>query len=173
MEQEQLKAFRKKTPISIKEAIELLNKNNGDLAACEKEFHRNKIDEISKITACEKAKAKKFYEQFNFNKEKAIRNINEEQRVLTIEDVKVAKRATGFVLCGEDENGMPYKTVKRNEIFIPTEDFDYIKAAFAFNSAPSFDIRGANYFNEKDGQLIIQEINKLETRDHPKLYRFL
>ena len=87
MDKEKLKSLRIKIPISLKEAIDLLKKNNGDIEACEKEFHENEIETISRETGCEVEKARKIYAKFNFNTEKAIDAINQEQRILSIENL--------------------------------------------------------------------------------------
>ena len=163
MVSQKIKSLRTKIPISLQEAIELLKRNNGNIDACEKEFHENKVDEICEIARCEKGEARKFYAKFNFNKEKAIDAINNEQRILTIESTKIAKNSVGFILWFEDENGQRYKTKKRSDIFIPTKDFDYIKKEFESNCSKSFDITANNYFGKEDGKLIIEAIEKIRT----------
>lgn len=160
MESQKLKSLRTKIPISLKEAIELLKKNNGNIEACEEEFHNKRIVEICKIAECDNDKAKRFYEKFNFNKEKAIKEINNEQKILTIGNQKIAKNAIGFVLWFEDDNGEQFKTKKRNDIFIPTEDFDYIKEEFASNCSENFDITFNNYFNRNECKLILEALEK-------------
>lgn len=172
MEFEKLKKLRKKIPIPLKKAIELLEKNNGNIEACEKEFHKLTIDAICKITDCEKEKATRIYYKFNFNKEKAIHEINNEQSVLAIEHLIPAKNTIGFILWFEDEHGKEYKTEKRNDIFIPTKDFDFIKKEFTSNCSENFSSTSSNYFDKSDCKLIIEAIQKIKT-DHPNQNKFL
>ena len=164
MEKEILKELRNKLPVTLKEAIELLKKNDGDIQACEEDFHRLKVLEICRETDCEVEKANRFYKKFNFDKEKAIRGINEEQLVLTTGEPQIGKNAIGFILYFEDENGEPYKTVKRNDIFIPTMDFDYIIEEFKSNCSENFDIRAHNYFDRAQSELIMEGIDRIETK---------
>lgn len=160
MEPQKIKSLRKKLSIPLKEAIELLKKHNGNIEACEKEFHDEKINEICEAVECDKDKAKNTYEKFNFNKEKAIKEINNEQKILTIENRKIAKNAIGFILWFEDDNGEQFKTKKRNDIFIPTEDFDYIKEEFESNCSENFSITFNNYFNRNECKLILEALEK-------------
>lgn len=150
----------------------MLKKNNGNIEACEEEFHDKRIKEICEKVDCDKDKATRFYRKFNLNKEKAIYEINNEQKVLTIENKKVAKNTIGFVLWFEDENGEQLKTIKRNDIFIPTEDFDFIKEEFESNCSENFDETADNCFSKEDSKSVIKAIEKIET-DNENQTKFL
>ncbi|MCI4670511.1 MAG: hypothetical protein MRZ79_20410 [Bacteroidia bacterium] len=164
MEPQKIKSLRKKLSISLKEAIELLKKHNGNIEASEEEFHDKKINEICKATECDKDKAKKSYEKFNFNTEKAIKEINNEQKILTIGNQRIAKNSIGFVLWFEDDKGEPFKNKKRNDIFIPTEDFDFIKEEFESNCSENFDITFNNYFDRNECKLILKALEKKNSK---------
>ncbi len=163
MRQKKLKLLRTKIPVSLKEAIDLLNNNHGNLEDSEREFHENRIDEICRISKCEKQKARKFYIQFHFNQEKAINAINNEQKILRIEASRIIKNTIGFILWFEYPNGEPYRTKKRNDIFIPAEDFDFIKETFESNCSENFDSTDNNYFDKTECKSIIGSIEKLKT----------
>ncbi len=84
---------------------------------------------------------------------------------MKIENTSTPKRATGFILWFEDEHGEEYKVEKRNDVFIPTEDFDFVKNVFEGNHQGSFDIRGNNYFNRAECELIVEAINRMKADD--------
>lgn len=52
------KELRKKVPIPITEAIELLKKNNSDIELCEQIFKDSKILEISQQAGCSEEMAR-------------------------------------------------------------------------------------------------------------------
>lgn len=166
MEEEKLKLLRKKIPVSLTEAINLLKDNNGNIEACEKIFHTTNVDEICEVTKCDRVKADKIYKKFNFNKQKAIKSINNEQVVITTDRKRVAKNSIGFILWFEDENEEIYETERRHDIFIPTDDFDYIYKIFASNCLESFDATAENYFTKNECHSILEELGQMKTNEN-------
>lgn len=182
MDLEKIKTLRNKISIPLDIAIDLLRKHNNDILACEKEYHNNNVKEISKITACEEKIVRKNYIFCNYDKAKTIDKINSRQIIITTRKNKAPKNEIGFVLWPESTNGENYKTVKRNDTFIPTADFDTIienfKSVFPLQNAwnktieESFDTCGHNYFDNKTCIKIIEKISQTKT-DDPNLNSFL
>jgi len=172
MDREKLKLLRNKIAIPLKEAIELLKENNGDIKASETAFHQKKIEEICVITEDEEQLVKQYYRKFNHDKEKVIRKLCERQLIFTIKETSVPKNSIGFIFWYEQENGEQYKTLNRNSAFIPTEDFDYILEEFKSACTENFDRTGFNYFDKVTTLKIIEGINTISKHD-PKLKEFL
>lgn len=182
MDLEKIKILRNKISIPLNIAIELLKKHDNDILACEKEYHNNNVKEISKITVCEEEIARENYIFCNYDKAKAIDKINSRQIIITIRKNKAPKNEIGFVLWPENTNGENYKTVKRNDAFIPTADFDTIienfKSVFPLQNPwnktieESFDTCGHNYFDNKTCIKIVEKISQTKT-DDPNLNSFL
>ena len=72
------KELRKKVPIPIMEAIDMLKKNDSDLALCEQIFKNNKILEICQQTGCSEAMAWQRFTDLRFDTAKTVRSIQEE-----------------------------------------------------------------------------------------------
>jgi hypothetical protein len=73
-----VKELRKRVPISITEAIELLKKHNNDIELCEQIFKDNNILEICRETNCSEEIAKQRYVNFKFDIARTIQSIREE-----------------------------------------------------------------------------------------------
>jgi hypothetical protein len=173
MDSEKIKLLREKLSIPLDTAVKLLKKYNGDLLISEQEFHNDNIKEIIIATECNEEIAKTNYNHCNYDKLKAIEKINSIQIILSTRENAKHRNEIGFILCPKNESGENYKTVKRNDAFIPTDDFDYIikefKSAFPLQNPwsniieESFDACGHNYFDKKTCILIVDRINKLKT----------
>ena len=72
------KELRKKVPISITEAIDLLKKNDRNLVLCEQIFKDNRILEICQQTGCSEEMARQRFADLNFDTIKTIHSIREE-----------------------------------------------------------------------------------------------
>ncbi|MCC9074104.1 hypothetical protein LNQ49_21175 [Flavobacterium sp. F-65] len=175
MDLEKIKTLRNKIAIPLDTAIKLLRKHNNDILACEKEFHNNNIKYIRTITECEEEIAKENYIFCNYDKAKAIERINSRQTIITTRKNKTSKNEIGFIIWPENANGENYKTVRRNDAFIPTADFDTIiekfKSVFPLqnpwnkNIEESFDNCGHNFFDNKTCLEIVEKISNIETND--------
>jgi len=159
-----LKILREKITIPLAVAIQLLKQHNGDIDLCIQEFHQSNILEIVNQTDCDKSIAQTYYQKNQYDIDKAIHEINNLQVIITTRDNPTPKNEIGFIFWPEKENGEYYKTVKRNDAFIPTSDFDYVKDIFsnACEEEP-FDSCGHNYYNKKAINQIIQNISNLPT----------
>ncbi|MCD0476035.1 hypothetical protein LPB87_16680 [Flavobacterium sp. EDS] len=182
MDLERIKALRNKIPIPLNTAVELLRKYDNDILVCEEQFHNGNIKEISRITECEEEIVKQNYLFCNYDKNKTIEKINSRQIILTTRKNKTPKNEIGFIIWPENTNGENYKTVKRNDAFIPTAYFEVIiekfKSVFPLqnpwnkNIEESFDTCGHNYFDNKTCITIVEKISQTKT-DDPNLNSFL
>ncbi|MDN3691299.1 hypothetical protein QWZ06_03000 [Chryseobacterium tructae] len=173
MDSEKIKLLRNKITIPLSVAIQLLKKNNGDINASEQEFHNNNISEISVSTACDLDTAKENYELCQYDITKAIEKINSKPIIITTRDNPSPRNEIGFILWPENKDGEHYKTVKRNDAFIPTADFDYVinefKAVFPLINPwngymeDGFDTCGHNYFDRNTCRIIIDRISQMKT----------
>lgn len=171
MEKEKLKLLRERISIPLKEAIKLLQKNNGDVLVCENEFHNKNIQEISQITECDEELARKEYKICKHDVKKTIKRINNRGIVITTRVDRVGINKIGFILWPENAEGEEYKTVKRNDVFIPTDDFDYIIDVFKSvfpqkdpifeNIEDGFDPCGTNYFDKNTCKLILEKMDRI------------
>lgn len=182
MDSEKIKILRSKLSIPLNTAIELLRKHHGDILTCEHDFHHENIKKICEATDCDENTATKYYKAFNFDTTKAVNDINARPVFISTKEKLKSEDKIGFVLWPEKSNGEAYKSVKRNDVFIPAEDFEYIINVFESvfpvqhprhkRIEKSFDIYGHNYFDNKTIQLIVTKINDIKS-DDPKINFFL
>lgn len=173
MDNEKIKLLRNKIGIPLNVAVELLKNNNNDVLLCEKEFHNNNIQTISQKTECDYESAKESYALCNYDIAKAIERINQKQVIITAGNKVNSK--IGFVLWPENAAGEFYKTAKRNDAFIHTEDFDIILKEFQsvfplknpWNNdiEDKFDPVGNNFFDNKTCRNIVEKISHIKTDD--------
>ncbi|SFD37109.1 hypothetical protein [Flavobacterium phragmitis] len=173
MNTESIKILRSKIAIPLSEAIRLLKKNNDDVILSEQDFHNENIIEICKKADCQEETARKEYHICDCDVIKTIERINQKLVVIATGNNPVSK--IGFILWPENAEGEFYKTEKRNDVFIQTEDFDLVLKEFQNvfpmknpwnNEAENeFDVLGHNYFDNKTCEKIVEEINKIQTRD--------
>jgi len=182
MDIEKIKILRQRMSIPLNRAIELLRSNDGNLIACEQEFHSSNVADVVRMTECDEETARKNYEICNYDTAKTIDRINARQLIITTRKLRIPRNEIGFILWPEDLYGKGYKTTKRNDVFIPTDDFDYIIACFRSvfplqnpwnkNTEKIFDIYGFNSFSNKTCRQIIKRINKIDT-DNQDVASFL
>ncbi|MET3027337.1 hypothetical protein ABXT06_11695 [Flavobacterium sp. UW10123] len=170
---ESVKILRTKISIPLNEAIRLLKKNNGDVVLSELDFHNENIKEICEKTECEEETARKEYHICNCDVIKTIEGINQKPVIMATGNNPVSK--IGFILWPENAKGEFYKTLKRNDVFIQTEDFNIVIEAFKsvypiqnpWNNLieDEFDVLGDNFFDNKTCKEIVKKINQIETND--------
>lgn len=181
MDREKIRILRNTIAIPLDIAIQLLEKNNGDIDASKQEFHNDNIREISMVAECDLDMARENYNICKYDKTKAIERINARSVIITTRENPTPRNEIGFILWPEDKNGENYKTTKRNDAFIPTTDFDYVinefKAVFPLENPwnkyieDRFDICGHNYFDKKTCETIIEKIKQTKT-DDAKITKF-
>lgn len=170
---ESVKILRSKISIPLAKAIQLLKKNNNDVALSEQDFHNENIREICEKTECKEEIAKKEYQICNRDVTKAIERINQKPIIIATGNNPVSK--IGFILWPENAKGEFYKTEKRNDVFISTEDFNIVLKDFesvfpmldTSNNVEqeTFDVTGHNFFDNKICKLILEKINGIESDD--------
>ncbi|KUJ60608.1 hypothetical protein AR687_16385 [Flavobacteriaceae bacterium CRH] len=173
MDNEKIKILRSRISIPLNIALQLLKKNNGDIELCEQEFHGNNIQTICTKTECDYQTAKDNYEICDYDIIKAVEKINQKQVIITTG--KITDSKIGFILWPENSAGEFYKTSKRNDAFIPTDDFDIIlkdfESVFAMRDASgtvkqeSFDVTGHNFFDNKTCREIVEKISQIKNED--------
>lgn len=182
MELENIKILRNRLSIPLTTAIGLLKKHHGDLSACEQDFHHENITKIAEATGCDEDTAAKSYKTFSFDVTKAINDIHARPVFIATKEKLTHEDKIGFVLWPEKVNGEVYRSVKRNDVFIPAGDFEYILQAFAsvfplphprhHRTEVAFDKCGHNFFDNKTGKLILGKIQDIHS-DDPKIGLFL
>ncbi|WP_343615341.1 hypothetical protein [Flavobacterium sp.] len=180
MNTENIKILRTKISIPLNKAIELLKNNNDDITLAEQDFHNQNIIEICKKTDCEEETARKEYQICNYDVAKAIERINQKPVVISTGNNGDSK--IGFILWPENAEGEFYKTEKRNDVFISSEDFKIVLKAFQsvfpiknpWNGIieDEFDKIGHNFFDNAICKLIVEKIGRIETHNE-KERRFL
>jgi len=178
---ENVKLLRSKISISLSEAVQILRMNNDDVVLSEEAFHNQNIVEISTKTECEVEMARKEYQICNYDVTKAIERIN--QKPVVISTGNNADSKIGFILWPENAEGEFYKTEKRNDVFISSEDFEIISKAFQsvfpiknpWNGIveDEFDKTGHNFFDNKTSRLIVERISSIEpNNEKEKIFLF-
>jgi len=97
---ESVKILRSKISIPLAKAIQLLKKNNNDVALSEQDFHNENIREICEKTECKEEIAKKEYQICNRDVTKAIERINQKPIIIATGNNPVSK--IGFILWPEN-----------------------------------------------------------------------
>ncbi|MGE8340914.1 MAG: hypothetical protein ACN6OI_07760 [Flavobacterium sp.] len=177
---ESVKILRSRVSIPLTRAVQLLKKNNNDVILSEEDFHNENIREICEKTECEEEIAKKEYQICNRDVVKAIERINQKPVVIATGNNPVSK--IGFILWPETAKGEFYKTAKRSDVFIQTEDFNIVIETFKsvyplknpWNNLVEnkFDVLGHNFFDNITCTEIVKKINQIETDDE-KVKMFL
>ena len=175
MDIEKIKTLRNKIAILLDIAIKLLKNNNGNIEDSEREFHNNNIKEISVLAECDFETARKSYNFCKYDRTKAVEKINSKQVIITTRENPTQRNEIGFILWTENKEGENYKTKKRNDVFIPTSDFNHVIKEFKFvfpsenpwnNSIEEyFDVCGHNYFDKKTCLIIIEKIKQTKTEE--------
>lgn len=170
---ENIKILRNKISVPLDKALQLLKRNNDDIVLAEQDFHNQNIIEICKMTDCDEKTVRKEYQICDYDLIKTVERIN--QKPVRIGTGKFLDSKIGFILWPENEIGELYKTAKRNDAFISTDDFDIVIKVFqsvfpiknSWNNTieNEFDKTGHNFFDNKTCRLIVEKINNLQTAD--------
>lgn len=181
MDMQQIIALRKRVPIPSAAAVRLLKEHAGDLDACAAAWHATQVQAICDATGCDKETAEESYEVCHQDLEKAIVRILARPIILTTRSEPGPKNEIGYVLWPENADGQPYKSISRNDAFIPAADFEWVIAAFrAAYPIPSrhgrgvetaFDVCGHNHFDRDTMQRITARILEAPAAD-PVVARF-
>jgi hypothetical protein len=180
MEIQKIIELRKRLPISLTEAKELLAETD-DLVVCEQIYHQNNIKTIQRITQCEEVTANKFYTITKFDVEKAIQKIHEQLVFFTATPNEPLEKI-GYVLWEENKGLDHYITSRDKTLFIQSKDFEIVlpifESVFPLKNPLNdevqiaFDSVSNNLFDNKTCKDIVQKIAKLKTND-PNVELFL
>ncbi|MPT34694.1 MAG: hypothetical protein E2604_06315 [Flavobacterium sp.] len=181
MDPTKIKILRSRTAIPLDVAIQLLKENNGDIDASEQAFHHNKIRAIVFEAECDYETAKEYYELCKYDTTKAIERINNRTVRISTREKPTSRNEIGFSIWPVDHERHYYKTKKRNDVFIPAYDFDFILDEF--NSVfpiqnpwnkqveTALYIYGHNYFDNATCRILSDRIAQSKT-DDPKVLEF-
>lgn len=165
MDKEALHRLRNSIAIPISEALALIKKHKGDIAACEQDYYDSKLVAICRITGCEKETAQKYYQLHKQNITKAIESINNREVIFTMRETPIPRNTIGFALWPEKENSDRYESVKRDDVFIPREDFDLIMEECQASCQENFSIYSVNYFDKPACENLIMRIQEIQPKD--------
>ena len=144
----EIQILKTELSISLQKARALLEQTAGDISAAINLYHQENIATIMAETECERWEAESVYERFNYNVEKAVKQIFSTSLTISIEDKRdTSERGMGYLISALDAD---LNSVSKRSIFIPMEDFDeYLledfKAVFPLYQ-PQWD-KVENHFN--------------------------
>ena len=118
----ELQILKTELSISLQKAKTLLEQTAGDISAAINLYHQENIATIMAETECERWEAESVYERFNYNVEKAVKQIFSTSLTISIEDKRdTSERGMGYLISALDAN---LNNLRKRSIFIPMEDFD-------------------------------------------------
>ena len=118
----EIQILKTELSISLQKAKTLLEQTAGDISAAINLYHQENIATIMAETECERWEAESVYERFNYNVEKAVKQIFSTSLTISIEDKRdTSERGMGYLVSALDAD---LNNVSRRSIFIPIEDFD-------------------------------------------------
>ena len=118
----EIQILKTELSISLQKAKTLLEQTAGDISAAINLYHQENIAAIMAETDCERWEAESVYERFNYNVEKAVKQIFSTSLTISIEDKRdTSERGMGYLISALDAN---LNNLRKRSIFIPMEDFD-------------------------------------------------
>ena len=118
----EIQILKTELSISLQKAKALLEQTAGDISAAINLYHQENIATIMAETECERWEAESVYERFNYNVEKAVKQIFSTSLTISIEDKRdTSERGMGYLISALDAN---LNNLRKRSIFIPIEDFD-------------------------------------------------
>ena len=144
----EIQILKTELSIPLQKAKVLLEQTQGEISSAVALYHQENIAAIMAETDCERWEAESVYERFNYNVEKAVKQIFSTSLTISIEDKRdTSERGMGYLISALDAD---LNSVSKRSIFIPMEDFDkYLsedfKSVFPLYQ-PQWDTT-ENYFN--------------------------
>lgn len=118
----EIQILKTELALSLQKAKTLLEQTAGDISAAIALYHQENIATIMAETECERWEAESVYERFNYNVEKAVKQIFSTSLTISIEDKRdTSERGMGYLISALDAN---LNNLRKRSIFIPMEDFD-------------------------------------------------
>ena len=118
----EIQILKTELSISLQKAKTLLEQTAGDISAAINLYHQENIATIMAETECERWEAESVYERFNYNVEKAVKQIFSTSLTVSVEDKRdTSEIGMGYLISALDAN---LNNLRKRSIFIPMEDFD-------------------------------------------------
>ena len=118
----EIQILKTELSISLQKAKTLLEQTAGDISAAINLYHQENIATIMAETECERWEAESVYERFNYNVEKAVKQIFSTSLTISVDNRRdTSERGMGYIISALDAN---LNSVSKRSIFIPMEDFD-------------------------------------------------
>ena len=118
----EIQILKTELALPLHKAKILLEQTAGDIPAAIALYHQENIATIMAETECEHWEAKSVYERFNYNVEKAVKQIFSTSLTISVEDKRdTSERGMGYLVSALDTD---LNNVSKRSTFIPIEDFD-------------------------------------------------
>ena len=176
----EIQILKTELALPLQKAKTLLEQTAGDIPAAITLYHQENIATIMAETECEHWEAKSVYERFNYNVEKAVKQIFSTSLTISVEDKRdTSERGMGYLISALDTD---LKNVSKRSTFIPIEDFDeYLssdfKAVFPLYQPqwnkiePHFNCTTSNVFDSTTYRKIITQLRQRTfTDDKVKIF---
>ena len=176
----EIQILKTELALPLQKAKTLLEQTAGDIPAAITLYHQENIATIMAETECEHWEAKSVYERFNYNVEKAVKQIFSTSLTISVEDKRdTSERGMGYLISALDTD---LNNVSKRSTFIPIEDFDeYLssdfKAVFPLYQPqwnkiePHFNCTTSNVFDSTTYRKIITQLRQRTfTDDKVKIF---
>ena len=176
----EIQILKTELALPLQKAKTLLEQTAGDIPAAITLYHQENIATIMAETECEHWEAESVYERFNYNVEKAVKQIFSTSLTISVEDKRdTSERGMGYLISALDAN---LNNVSKRSTFIPIEDFDeYLssdfKAVFPLYQPqwnkiePHFNCTTSNVFDSTTYRKIITQLRQRTfTDDKVKIF---
>ena len=176
----EIQILKTELALPLQKAKTLLEQTAGDIPAAITLYHQENIATIMAETECEHWEAKSVYERFNYNVEKAVKQIFSTSLTISIEDKRdTSERGMGYLISALDAN---LNNLRKRSIFIPIEDFDQylledFKSVFPLYQPqwnkiePHFNCTTSNVFDSTTYRKIITQLRQRTfTDDKVKIF---
>ena len=176
----EIQTLKTELALPLQKAKTLLEQTAGDIPAAITLYHQENIATIMAETECEHWEAKSVYERFNYNVEKAVKQIFSTSLTISVEDKRdTSERGMGYLISALDTD---LNNVSKRSTFIPIEDFDeYLSSDFKtvfplyqpqWNKIePHFNCTTSNVFDSTTCRKIITQLRQRTfTDDKVKIF---
>ena len=176
----EIQTLKTELALPLQKAKSLLEQTAGDIPAAITLYHQENIATIMAETECEHWEAKSVYERFNYNVEKAVKQIFSTSLTISVEDKRdTSERGMGYLISALDTD---LNNVSKRSTFIPIEDFDQylledFKSVFPLYQPqwnkiePHFNCTTSNVFDSTTYRKIITQLRQRTfTDDKVKIF---
>ena len=176
----EIQTLKTELALPLQKAKTLLEQTAGDIPAAITLYHQENIATIMAETECEHWEAKSVYERFNYNVEKAVKQIFSTSLTISVEDKRdTSERGMGYLISALDTD---LNNVSKRSTFIPIEDFDQylledFKSVFPLYQPqwnkiePHFNCTTSNVFDSTTYRKIITQLRQRTfTDDKVKIF---